>query len=145
MCELYLNEAVLKVGKDNIYLTEMCWGLKGIKYVNHSAYIGAPELVAIVIKTPFRANSKEKARIWLGAFSPLSFLLLVAIQKQWEQFGRILYGTREEIWSNPGYLLESPGEHLKKYWLGAQRFWFSWSGWGRQVFLGCGHWLKPLV
>lgn len=82
MCELYLNEAVFKVGKVDIYLIEMWGGLKGIKYVNHSTCIGALELVTIVIKTLLRANSKEKARIWLGAFSPLSFLLLVAIQKQ---------------------------------------------------------------
>lgn len=82
MCELYLNEAVFKVGKDDIYLAEMWGGLKRIKFVNRSACISALELVAIVIKTPFLANSKEKARIWLGAFSPLSFLLLVAIQKQ---------------------------------------------------------------
>lgn len=67
----------------------------------------------MVIKPPFSANSSENAKIWLGLLSPLSLLLLVAIQKQWEQSGRVLYGTRAEIWSNPCYLLESPGECLK--------------------------------
>lgn len=37
----------------------------------------------------------------------------MAVQKQWEQPGRVLCGAREEIWNNLGYSLASPGECLK--------------------------------
>lgn len=53
MCELYLDKAVLKMGKNNTYLTEAWGGLKGIMYINRPACISAPQLAGMVIKTPF--------------------------------------------------------------------------------------------
>lgn len=64
MYELYLNKVVLKMGKNEIYLTEVWGGLKGIMYAHCPACPGAPELVDTVIKSPFEDNSSEKARFW---------------------------------------------------------------------------------
>lgn len=79
-----------------------------------------------------------------GIFSFI-FLLLVVIRSNESQFGRILYGTREEIWSNPGYSLESPGEHFKKIDVEPEIL-IQLVCIEQQVVLVCSHWLlKPLV
>ena len=73
MCEFYLNKAIVKMGKNNIYLTQVQGGLKVIMYVNHPACIGAPELVAMVIKTPLLGQQQWKSQ---GLVRDIFFLFL---------------------------------------------------------------------